>query len=243
MDVARMTAAADPVSAPLERGQVVKICGLREPEHAVAAVAGGADLIGFIFARARRRVSPAQAAACIAAARAEQSDRDVTAVGVFVDAPAAEIRDVIRECGLDLVQLHGDEAPELLEDIPVPAIKVFRPLPGASTAKLLSELERFRRASRPPAGFLIDGYAPGVSGGTSARADWGLAAEVAAQRTVFLGGGLDPENVGEAIRQVRPLGVDVSSGVEVDGVKDPARIRAFIRAARSAFLSLDEVPC
>jgi phosphoribosylanthranilate isomerase len=221
--------------APLLRGSFVKIDGLREPEHAVAAIGAGADAIGFIFAPARRQVTSETAAACLAAARAAHRERAFLAVGVFVDAPASEIARVASESELDLVQLHGDESPDLLADLPVPTIKVFRPLPGTASHAVLSEIDRFQRAPRPPAVFLIDGYAPGSSGGSGARADWGLAAAIASERPVILGGGLDPENVGEAIRRVRPLGVDVSSGVEVDGVKDTARIESFIRAARSAF--------
>ena len=221
--------------SPLLRGFFVKIDGLREPEHAVAAIGAGADAIGFIFAPARRRVTSETAVACLAAARAAHPEREFLAVGVFVDAPASEIAKEVARSGLDLVQLHGNEPPELIDDLPVAAIKVFRPLPGTAPDALLAELDQFLRAPRPPAVFLIDGYAAGSSGGSGVRADWDLAAEIASERPVILGGGLDPENVAGAIRRVRPFGVDVSSGVEVGGVKDTARIEAFIRAARSAF--------
>lgn len=224
----------------LGRNRLVKIDGFREPEHAAAAVAAGADLIGFIFAPARRQVAPEMAAACIAAARAEVPDRPFAAVGVFVDASAVEIRGVVAESGVDLVQLHGAERPEILADIPVAAIKVFRPEPGIAAAAILEKIDRFRLASRPPVAYVIDGYAPDAAGGTGVRADWELAAKIAVERPIMLGGGLDPENVGDAIRRVRPRGVDVSSGVEISGVKDVARIEAFIRAARSAFLDLGD---
>ncbi len=220
----------------LARKHVVKIDGLREPQHAAAAATAGADLIGFIFAPARRQVTPETAAACIAAARLSNSGRSIATVGVFVDASAAEIRSAVAESGVDLVQLHGRESPDLLVEIPVPAFKVFRPRPGTAAGALLSAIGRFQLASRPPAGFVIDGYDAGASGGSGARADWSLAAEVAAWCPIVLAGGLDPENVGQAIRRVRPRGVDVSSGVEVDGVKDVPRIEKFIREARSAFL-------
>jgi phosphoribosylanthranilate isomerase len=222
-------------SGVLEREHLDKIDGLRDPEHAAAAAAVGADLVGFIFAPARRRVTPEIAAACIAAARAASSARSVAAVGVFVDATAAEIRSVVAASGVDLVQLHGSEPPELLDEISVPALKAFRPQPGVTAADVLAEISRFHRASTPPAAVLIDGYAPDAAGGTGVRADWSLAEEIAAAFPIVLGGGLDPENVGEAIRRVRPRGVDVSSGVETEGVKNPERIEAFIRAARLAF--------
>ena len=230
-----MTAGTSHLRDVLERKHLVKIDGIREPRHAAAAAMAGADLIGFIFAPARRQVTPDTAAACIAAARASVSGRAFATVGVFVDASAAEIRSIVALSGVDLVQLHGDETPELLADVPVPAFKAFRPQPGIAGAALLSEIGRFDEAPKPPAGILIDGYDPSASGGTGTRADWDLAAEVAAKRPILVAGGLNPENVRDAIRVVLPWGVDVSSGVEVDGVKDAARIEAFIHAARAAF--------
>jgi phosphoribosylanthranilate isomerase len=99
----------------------------------------------------------------------------------------------------------------------------------------MAEIGRYRSAPLPPLGFLVDGYVAEFAGGAGVRADWRLATEIAAAIPILLAGGLEPDNVGEAIRQVRPLGVDVSSGVEIDGVKDARRIEAFIRAARTAF--------
>ena len=230
-----MNAPGADAASRLERRRLVKICGLREPAHAAAAAAAGADLIGFIFAPARRQVAPATARACIAAARAQNPARNVIAVGVFVDAAPNDINCVVDECGLDLVQLHGSEAPESLDAVRVPAIKALRPAPGALMASVQSDMDRYSRASRPPWGFLIDGYAASVAGGSGARADWDLAAAIGADRPILLGGGLHPGNVEQAIQQVQPIGVDVSSGVEVDGVKNVARIEAFIQAARAAF--------
>lgn len=236
-----MSAGTGAVADVFQREHLVKIDGLREPAHAAAAAAAGVDLIGFIFAPARRRVTPETAAACIAAARAAAPSRSIAAVGVFVDASVEEICRVVADGKVDLVQLHGAEAPGMLERIPVPVLKALRPRPGVAAAAVLSDMARFDCALRPPAGFVIDGYSPDASGGTGARADWDVAAEIAAERPIVLGGGLDPENVGAAIRRVRPWGVDVSSGVEIEGVKDAARIEAFIRAARAGFLELDGV--
>ena len=217
------------------RGAIVKIDGLREPEHAAAAAAAGADLIGFIFAPARRQVTAAVARSCIAAAQAASPERPVLAVGVFVDAPPAEMARMARETGLDALQLHGAEPPELTRHLPVPTLKALRPRPGTKAAHLMTEISRYRSAPVPPLGIVVDGYVAEFAGGTGVRADWRLAAEIGASVPIILAGGLDPDNVGVAIRQVRPLGVDVSSGVESDGVKSVHRIEAFIRAAREAF--------
>ncbi len=212
----------------------VKICGLQEPEHARAAVANGADLIGFIFAPSRRQVSSAQAAVCIQAAR-EATDRPFLAAGVFVNAPADTINQIAVEAGIDLVQLHGDEPPSLVEALSLPVVKALRPTPGASPDEVRSAIAMYFRIARPPVAFLIDGYHPTLPGGGGVRADWSLAAELVTDAPIVLAGGLDPANVAEAIFTVRPAGVDVSSGVESHGVKDPGKIAAFIRAARAAF--------
>jgi phosphoribosylanthranilate isomerase len=222
------------------RGGIVKIDGLREPEHAAAAAAAGADLIGFIFAPARRQVTAAVARSCIAAARAAAPERPVLAVGVFVDAPPLETARIARETGIDALQLHGAEPPESLRHLPVPALKALRPRPGTKAAHLMAEIGRFHSAPQPPLGMLVDGFAEESAGGTGVRADWQLAAEIGTAFPIILAGGLDPDNVGAAIRQVRPLGVDVSSGVETEGVKDASRIEQFIRAARQAYQQLED---
>jgi phosphoribosylanthranilate isomerase len=212
------------------RRPAVKICGLREPEHAVAAAAAGADLIGFIFAPSRRRVAPGEAAACIAALHAH--DERPLAVGVFVDAPADEIMATVRVAGLDLVQIHGDEPIDLLDRVDVPVIRALRPRPGESVDAVEREIARWAAHPRAPIALLIDGYSEAGAGGTGVRSDWSLARSLAERWPVLLAGGLDATNVGEAIATARPHGVDVSSGVERDGRKDPERIAAFIAAAR-----------
>ncbi len=226
--------AIEAMRARLRAGGLVKICGLRETEHAVAAAEAGADLLGFIFAPARRRITPVDARAAIAAARAATA-RPILAVGVFVDADAAEIAHVAALTGIDIAQLHGDEPVDLPARLPIPATKAFKPQPGASLAETLACIDRYLGVDAPPVAALVDGYHPGASGGTGARADWRLASELAARRSLLLAGGLDPLNVADAIVAVRPLGVDVSSGVERDGVKDAAMIAAFVANARRAF--------
>jgi len=212
----------------------VKIDGLREPAHAVAAVEAGADLVGFIFAPARRRISVDQARRCIEAARAA-AERPIGAVGVFVDADGQTINRMVDAAGLDLVQLHGGEPPALLARLTRPVVKAFRPPAGTLPAMLAAEVDRFLRIPNAPVAVLIDGYAPGAAGGTGIRADWSLAAEIGRHCPLVLAGGLTPENVAAAIAAVRPLAVDVSSGVETDGEKDGAKIAAFVAAAKRAF--------
>lgn len=221
------------VEGTLDQGGLVKICGLRQPAHAAAAAEAGADLIGFIFAKARRFVPPPHARACIEAARSVNAN--VVAVGVFVDATLAEIEAAAETAGVDMVQLHGAEPPELVHRLRRPAIKVFRPTPGAEVAEIAAEMARYRSSGETRGWSLVDGYSADAAGGTGARADWRLAAQISRETPILLGGGLDPENVAAAIEEVQPAGVDVSSGVEVDGVKDVARMRAFVDCARAAF--------
>ena len=228
-----LNAANARVARTLSRRGLVKICGLGQPEHAAAAAQAGADLIGFIFAPARRFIPPEEASACIEAARSVNDD--IVAVGVFVDATTEEIASAVATAGIDMVQLHGAEAPELVASLPVPAIKVFRPKPGARAELVAAEIDRYPSGGQTRTWFLLDGYAEHAAGGTGARADWRLAAEIARRTPVFLGGGLDGENIATAIHDVRPIGVDVSSGVERNGVKDAARIAAFVAAAKAAF--------
>jgi len=212
----------------------VKIDGLREVVHAEAAAAAGADLIGFIFADARRRVTPEVARACIEAARLAAPGPLLT-VGVFVDAGAEEMNETAERAGLDLLQLHGGEPPALLKELWRPVLKALRPPAGTSAATVMAEMERFAAVGNAPIAFLVDGYAAGVAGGAGVRADWGLVGEVARAFPVMLAGGLRVENVAEAVVNVGPLGVDVSSGVERDGVKDVGLIEAFVREARRGF--------
>lgn len=215
------------------RGNVVKVCGIREPEHAVAAAEAGADVLGFIFAPARRQVTADVAKACILAAR--QVKPNVLACGVFVNAPAEEIAEAVRAAGLDVVQLSGAEPPDVVAALPVPATKVLHPRPGLSAEEIVSEIGTYQRAGVAPVAFLLDAYSPKGAGGTGEKVDWSLAAEVNAREPVVLAGGLAPENVAEAIARVRPQGVDVSTGVEIDGRKSIERIQAFVTAARAAY--------
>ncbi len=222
---------------------LVKVCGVRTPEVALAAAEAGADLIGLVFyPPSPRNVAPAGAAAIVRALRVAGSDLGVA--GLFVNEEPARINAVAAEVGLDLVQLSGDEQPATLARIDAPILRAIRAASGDSVVRTRERLTGYaimtqHRGRLPgPLGQaftpLIDAHVPGHYGGTGARADWTLAATLARLWPLFLAGGLTPENVAEAIRAVRPFGVDVSSGVETDGVKDPNKIRAFVRAVRTA---------
>jgi len=214
---------------------LVKICGLREPEHAEAAAGAGADLLGFIFAPTRRQVTAEQARACIAAARKAAAPREVRTVGVFVEATPAEVNSIVESVGVDLVQLHGHPDRRVLGQLLAPAVVVIRLSPGSRYGEARRVVDRYSQGSSPPVAFLVDGYDPDSHGGTGKRADWELAAALADLCPLVLAGGLTSENVGEAVRAVRPRAVDVSSGVESNGVKDSAKIEAFVREAKAAF--------
>lgn len=200
----------------------IKICGITRIEDALAAVAAGADAIGLVFyAKSPRAVTPAQAKAIVAAL-----PPFVTSVGLFVDMPRAELKQLLAEVPLDLLQFHGDESPEDCAGHGRPFIKALRVKPGDDVAAAIA---RYPDA----AGILLDTYVPGTPGGTGEAFDWSLVPRDAA-KPVVLAGGLTPENVGDAVRQVRPYAVDVSGGVEASkGIKDAAKIKAFIHRARA----------
>jgi phosphoribosylanthranilate isomerase len=199
---------------------LVKICGIMTEEAALAAQRHGADLIGFVFAPSRRRVDVAKAAAIAG------SVPGVGKVGVFVNQPLAEVRQTAERCRLDIVQLHGDETADYCQAVGRPVIKAFRAGSGLDPAVM---------AACPADWLLLDNDVPGQAGGTGLTFDWRQAeAAVAGVKQPFLvAGGLTADNVREAIRILRPAGVDVSGGVETDGVKDEEKIRRFIAAAKN----------
>ena len=201
----------------------VKICGITNLADAQLAVEARADALGFVF----YEKSPRHMTIPAAAAVAKHLPGFVMRVGVFVNALKAEVERATGECGLNLLQFHGDEPPEYCQQFELMSMKAFR----MRDAGTLKELRRYRTSA-----WLLDAYSPEAAGGTGEKFNWDLA--VAAQKfgkPIFLAGGLTPENVTEAVRKVRPFGVDVSSGVEISpGKKDPAKVRAFIKAAKAA---------
>jgi phosphoribosylanthranilate isomerase len=201
----------------------IKICGLRDAGMARAAAEAGADAVGIVFHPSSPRFASLQQAAAIVAAL----PAFVQAVGLFANAPQAQVRDTLSAVPLSLLQFHGDEEPDFCVQFGLPWLKAVRV--GAQT-DLLECRRRFARATA----LLLDASVPGEFGGTGASFDWSLVPREFASRIV-LSGGLHPGNVGEAIRVVRPWAVDVSSGVESSrGVKDAARIVEFVRSVKDA---------
>jgi phosphoribosylanthranilate isomerase len=201
----------------------VKICGLREVEHARAALDAGAELLGFIFyPPVRRYVEPTAVRALIDALPRGAFE----AVGVFVNEAPSRIDEIAELVGLDLVQLAGDEPTELNRRLTRPVARTVHVDP-ATTPEQIAARARGARLIH------LDTKQPGSYGGTGRPFDWEIARWAGELGPVLLAGGLTPENVACAIAQARPWGVDVSSGVERDGAKDPERIRAFVAAARA----------
>lgn len=199
---------------------IVKICGLTETEHAQKAAGYGADLLGFVFAASKRRVSPETARIII-----NHLPASVSKVGVFVNADCQLVNEIASFCGLDYVQLHGHETPAECKMISLPVIKGFR-------IKDQYSLEQLAPYQDSVEIFLLDTFVEGVPGGTGKTFDWDLARQAASYGKVMLAGGLEPANVTMAIAEARPYGVDVSSGVETAGVKDLVKIQAFIGQVR-----------
>ncbi len=202
----------------------IKICGIKNEADGIAAAQAGADFIGLVFAPSPRQVSIDQARAIATAVK--RSGNQTQVVGVFVNIAAPEVNRIADFCGLDRVQLSGDEPPEYSAQIRRPVIRAIRV--GAEFPREMGDFNDLA----PQAIYLLDAHVNGKYGGTGTRSDWELARKVSAQLPIILAGGLTPENVSGAIEKVRPWGVDVSTGVETDGAKDPAKIRAFIGAVR-----------
>ena len=201
----------------------VKICGITNTEDALAAIEAGADALGFVFCESSPRLIEMRAAANIIHALPPFSAK----VGVFINAPEEQLRAVLDECGIDTLQLQGDESPEFCGRFSCKVIKGFR----------VHDEQSFQRMVEYKAeAWLLDSFVPGQCGGTGQVGRWDLARRAAEiYPYVILAGGLTPVNVAEAIRQVGPYGVDVSSGVEAKpGRKDHQKVRDFIQAAKAA---------
>jgi phosphoribosylanthranilate isomerase len=201
----------------------VKICGITSAEDAGVAVEAGADLLGLVFHEPSPRHVDLEAAAAIA----QSIPPYVLRVGLFVNAPPRQVAEAITRCGLQMLQFHGDETPDYCGQFGMMTMKAFR-VAGEET---LAQLGRYSTDA-----WLLDAHVKGQYGGTGHTFDWSLATRAAQLgKPVFLAGGLTPDNVAEAVRTVQPYGVDVSGGVErAPGRKDPAKLKAFLRAAREA---------
>lgn len=211
----------------------IKICGITRIEDGLAAAQLGADAIGLVFyGRSLRNVTPEQARAI-----AEALPPFLTTVALFVEPTAAEVEAVIQAVRPDLLQFHGDETPEFCGSFDRPYLKAVRVRPELD---LLQYAARFAEAQ----GLLLDAYVEGEAGGTGHRFDWGLIPQNL-PKPVVLAGGLEPGNVAEAVRAVRPWAVDVSSGVEagkglntLKGIKDAAKIAAFVNEIKEVDVQL-----
>ncbi len=201
----------------------VKICGITRTEDGIAAACCGAHAIGLVFhAASPRNVTPEQARAIV-----QVLPPFVTPVGLFVDAAMERVRETLARVPLQLLQFHGDEPPEYCAAFRLPYIKAVR---VDEQVDLVKCAQTYREAK----GLLLDAYVPGVHGGTGTAFDWRLI-PANLSLPVILSGGLTPDNVVAAVRAVRPWAVDVSSGVEAGkGVKDHAKIAAFIAGVRNA---------
>jgi phosphoribosylanthranilate isomerase len=201
----------------------IKICGIKTVDDALSAMQAGADLIGFNFySKSPRYIDVGMCRNIMSVVR---SHGRVVCVGVFVNASVGEILATLDTCGLSLAQLHGDEPAGMLQQLEGMAFKAFRGIP--------ENLNGFAREATPA--FLLDASVKGVYGGSGVTADWNGAAELAKEYPLLLAGGLTPENVAEAVRQVRPWGVDVASGVESEpGKKDAEKMRKFVAVVRDA---------
>lgn len=201
----------------------VKICGITSASDAEVAVASGADALGVVLAESPRRVSLEGAERVLA-----NVPPGVSRVGVFVDAPADLVGEAVVRLRLSAVQFSGTETPEACANAPVPLLKAIHVGAGFSW----DEVEPYRGRA---AAILLDTASGAVRGGTGRTFEWSSVTPLPDGLTVFLAGGLDPGNVGDAVRAVRPFAVDVSSGVEMSpGRKDADKVRAFLAAVRAA---------
>ena len=211
----------------------VKVCGLSEIEHASAAGEAGADFLGIIFAPSQRQVSPEKALQLTEAIHSLKNRPAV--VGVFVNSTAQEVNRIADQCRLDWVQLSGDESWQYCLEVEKSIIKVIHITKRQEVENIIAEIERgYQLLTKEELICLLDTQVADVYGGTGQVFNWQLAEQVSARFPVIIAGGLTTANVGQLVEKVQPWGVDISTGVETDGQKDPSKIRAFIEAVRRA---------
>jgi phosphoribosylanthranilate isomerase len=210
----------------------VKICGITNGEHALATARAGADFIGLVLASSRRQVTPEEALPLASAIHSVNPHPEIA--GVFVNFERDAVNRMADDMQLDWVQLSGNETWQYCREITRPVIKVIH-IAGQSSTDIMANVEAGYK-TLPDKKFmcLLDTSKKNFYGGTGETFDWTIAKAVAARFQVIIAGGLTPDNVGPLIEQVRPWGVDVSSGVETNGQKDVAKINAFIQAVRKA---------
>jgi len=207
---------------------------MRDAQNALVAADAEADFLGFNFVEGvRRQIQPDEGqwiTEGLIGGR-EGIPNGPKLVGLFRNQPVDWVRRVSQQCHLHIAQLNGDEDLTYAEELIVPVLRQIRIKPDDTADGLRTEVSRWLDAGHM---VILDSYDPSSPGGTGVAFDWSVADGIVEQEGVMLAGGLTPENVGEAIQQLNPWGVDVASGVEMDGVKDPDKIRDFINAARNA---------
>ncbi len=210
--------------------------------HALAAAEAGADFLGFVFVPGvRRQLEEDRARGIIRRYRELKGPGGPRLVGLFADQPVEEMNRILRYCGLDTAQLCGDEPPEYWAEVEKSIIKQVKVKEMGSWEETIAQaVEKIGRIVSQGHICLLDRYEEGAKGGTGRTFDWRIAREVAKDYPFLLAGGLTPDNVASAIQTVRPWGVDVSSGVETDGVKDVDKIAAFAREVRLASRSVSQ---
>lgn len=209
----------------------VKVCGIADPAHALAAAEAGADFVGMVFAASPRQVSIERAREI--ALVLHELTAPPQLVGVFVNRPTSEVNRVVAHCQLDCVQLSGDESWDYVRSIHTQVIRAIRVRREQDGPQVTTMIESGLASGA--AGFLclLDCHVEGSYGGSGRAFDWTVARQVGQRYPVILAGGLTPDNVAEAVRVAQPWGVDVSSGVETHAVKDVSKIRAFVEAVRA----------
>lgn len=209
----------------------VKICGITDVSYVGAIAEAGADFIGVVFAPSPRQVTPEKAREIAAAAK----EHGLAVVGVFVNTPAAEVNTIASACGLDWVQLSGDEDAGCCHQIRLPFIKAIHIAPDWDEEQLLAHMESQQTELHHHSPiYLLDTQVEQKYGGTGQSFSWDIARSTVEKHPVIIAGGLDPENVGKVVAELNPWGVDVSSGVESGGAKDIKKIKAFVKAAKAA---------
>ena len=197
----------------------IKICGITNIQDALFAHSLGVDMLGFVFAKSKRKLTPEAASKIIA-----EIPHSTLTVGVFVNEEEERVRETLEICGLDLLQFHGDEPPSYILKFREKTIKSFR----IKDKNSLEDIPKYKADI-----FLLDAYSPKEFGGTGKVLNWDLAVEAKKFGPVILAGGLNPDNVEEAVKKVQPFAVDVSSGVESrPGKKDRGKLEEFVKRVR-----------
>jgi len=211
----------------------VKICGISKVENAQAAVDAGADFVGIVFEpNSRRCVGTEEAKKIIESTEMGNRTEMVQWVGVFANQSVEEVNRIVEHCGIDVVQLSGKESPEYCAQMIRPVVKVIHIGLDANQVSLTEIRDNIASYETAGCAYMLDTFKKGILGGTGQVFNWDIAKVLSEERLLFLAGGLNTDNVSEAIFKVRPWALDVSSGVESDGQKDSDKIHSFIKKIR-----------